>query len=227
MKSLLPETLHDYVLQHSLRQPDILNALHQKTLTLRHSSMMSSPDAAQFLALLAQLIQAKRIIEVGVFTGYTTLALALALPCDGKIIACDISTEFTDVGKPFWQQAGVAGKIDLRIAPALETLDALIHAGQSERVDLIFIDAEKQEYPQYFEKALQLIRPHGLIAIDNPLGVTNAHVCQEDLTPRQQKMIDAIHRFNTQLMQDQRVQISLLPVSQGLTLAVKSAARMS
>ncbi len=223
MKSLLPEKLYDYVLQHSLRQPDILQALYQKTLSLPRAGMMSAPDAAQFLALLAKLIHATRIIEVGVFTGYTTLALALALPQEGKIIACDISREFTDIGQPFWQQAGVADKIDLCIAPALETLDTLIAAGHSNSFDLIFIDADKPNYPAYFEKAFLLTRPNGLIAIDNTLGVTGAYVCQDNLIPRQQKTIDAIKHFNTQLMQDTRVEISLLPISQGLTLAIKKA----
>jgi len=220
-KTFLSKEGYTYLLQHSLRESSILSALREATLQLPEYTMMSAPEEAQLLALLANLIQARRVIEVGVFTGYTTLALAQALPTDGQVIACDISTKFTAIGQPFWKSAGVLSKIDLRIAPALDTLDQLLTEGMAGQFDLIFIDADKENYPHYFERALRLVRTQGLIAIDNTLGITRAKVFDAEVAPQHQAIIQAIRKFNAALFQDHRVFMSMLPVAQGLTLALK------
>jgi predicted O-methyltransferase YrrM len=167
------------------------------------------------MALLVKLIGARRTIEVGVFTGYSALSVALALPEDGRILACDISDEFTRVGKPFWQQAGVAHKIDLQLAPALQTLDACLAHGEQGQYDFAFIDADKISYDGYYERCLQLLRPGGLIAIDNTLwsGRVTAAPDSDDTA--------ALQALNLKLHQDQRIDLSLLPLSDGLTLCRK------
>ncbi len=161
--------LYDYLLSTSLREVEILVKLRQETANLPQGRMQISPEQGQFMALLVQLIGAKKTLEVGVFTGYSSLAVALALPADGKIIAADVSEQFTAIARRYWQAAGVADKIDLRLAPGVETLDALLATGQAETFDFAFIDADKENYDAYYERSLQLVRPGGLIAIDNVL----------------------------------------------------------
>ena len=168
------------------------------------------------MALLVQLLSARKTLEVGVFTGYSALCVALALPEEGKVVACDISEEYTAIARQFWQEAGVADKIDLRIAPALETLDHLLAEGQANSFDFAFIDADKSNYGNYYERSLQLVRPGGLIAIDNVLWSGRVADPQVD-----DNRTAAIRAFNQHLHQDQRVSLSLVPIADGLTLALK------
>ena len=178
--------------------------------------MQIGPDQGQFMALLVELMGARNTLEVGTFTGYSALAMALALPNDGRLVACDVSEEWTAIGRPYWEEAGVADKIDLRLAPALETLDALLAEGLAGTFDFAFIDADKEGYEAYFERALELIRPGGLIALDNTLW--EGKVLDPQVTDVN---TEAIRRINTKLARDERVTLSLLPIGDGLTLARK------
>ncbi|HIK56546.1 MAG TPA: class I SAM-dependent methyltransferase [Synechococcales cyanobacterium M55_K2018_004] len=217
MKTLgLGDRLYDYLLSVSLREPEVLQHLRQETSQLPNAVMQVTPDEAQLLGFLVQLMQARRTLEIGVFTGYSSLAVALALPEDGQMIACDVSEEYTAIARRYWQQAGVAHKIDLRLAPALETLDQLLSEGQAGCFDFALIDADKGNYLNYYERCLQLIRPGGLIAVDNVLwsGRVADPSVQDDATT-------AIRRFNETLYQDERISLSLLPIADGLTLALK------
>ena len=211
----LDDRLYDYVLAHSLREHPAQAALREATRTHRYAGMQISPEQGQFMAMLVKLIGAKRAIEIGVFTGYSALTVALALPDDGTLLACDISDEYTRIGRPFWQQAGVAHKIDLQLAPALTTLDVQIAAGAAGRYDFAFIDADKSGYDAYFERCLILLRPGGLIAIDNVLW--------DGAVARSSKDGDtlALQALNAKLHRDERVDVSLLPIGDGLTLARK------
>lgn len=208
--------LYKYLLSASLREAQILTQLRAETANLQEHSMQIAPEQGQFMALLVRLIGARRCIEVGVFTGYSALATAMVLPDDGYLLACDISEDWTAIARRYWQQAGVAGKIDLHIAPALATLDAQIADGQSETFDMAFIDADKVAYSQYYERCLALLRPGGLVLIDNVLwsgDVARADVNDEDTV--------AIRQFNRFLQADLRVDISMLPLADGLSLARK------
>lgn len=212
----LDNQLYDYLLSASLREPDILRRLREETANHSAAMMQIAPEQGQFMALLVQLLGATKTLELGVFTGYSSLCVALALPPNGKIVACDVSEEFTSVARRYWQEAGVADKIDLRLAPGLETLDGLLEAGQAETFDFAFIDADKGNYQGYYERSLQLIRPGGLIAIDNVLwgGRVADHQVQDNST-------QAIRAFNEKLHHDERVSLSLVPIADGLTLALK------
>jgi predicted O-methyltransferase YrrM len=211
----LDDTLVDYLQAHSLREHPAQVALRHATLEVPHHEMQIAPEQGQFLALLVRLLGARRTIEVGVYTGYSALAVALALPEDGRVLACDISDEYTRVGRPFWQQAGVAHKIDLRLQPALATLDAELALGAQGRYDFAFIDADKTGYDAYYERCLALLRPGGLIAIDNTLwNGSVAYPSQSDETAALQALNDKLHR-------DERIDLSLLPVADGLSLARK------
>jgi predicted O-methyltransferase YrrM len=179
--------------------------------------MQISPEQGQFMALLVKLIGAKKTLEIGVFTGYSSLVVALALPADGKIVACDVSEEYTNIARRYWQQAGVEDKIDLHIAPALETLDHLLAAGEAGTFDFAFIDADKGNYENYYERSLQLIRPGGLIAIDNVLW--SGKVADTEIQDNQTNKIRAVNR---KLHQDSRITLSLVPIADGLTLAMKN-----
>ncbi len=212
----LGENLYNYLLAVSLREPEILTQLRQSTANHPMGQMQIAPEQGQFMALLVQLIGAKKTLEIGVFTGYSSLAVALALPDDGKIIACDVSEEYTSMALHYWQLAGVADKIDLRIAPALETLDDLINQGESGSFDFAFIDADKSNYDNYYERALKLVRKGGLIAIDNVLWsgrVANSEI-QDNRTQK-------IRDLNQKLHTDNRINLSLVPIADGLTLAMK------
>jgi len=212
----LEETLADYIQSISLREPDILRQLWEETAKLSMAQMQISPEQGQFMALLVQLMGATKTLDIGVFTGYSALAVALALPIDGKVIACDISEEYTAIAKDFWAKAGVSEKIDLRIAPALETLEKLITDGETESFDLAFIDADKRNYENYYERALTLLRPGGLILIDNVLW--SGKVTDPTITDKQTQ---AIREFNQKLHQDSRISLSLIAIADGLTLALK------
>jgi caffeoyl-CoA O-methyltransferase len=213
---VLNDALYEYLLSVSLREPDVLCRLREETAKMPQHNMQISPEQGQFIALLVELTGARKCLEVGTFTGYSTLSLALALPEDGQIVACDISEEFTSRAKPYWQKAGVAGKIDLRLGPALETLDALIADGESGAFDFAFIDADKVNYQGYFQRALDLIRRGGLILVDNVLwsgAVVDPARDDEDT--------EAIRAFNQACADDPRISLSLVPIGDGLTLARK------
>lgn len=211
----LDDTLYQYLLNVSLREHPVLAELRAVTRKHPLARMQISPEQGQFMALLIKLTGARRTIEIGVFTGYSALAVALALPHDGTIVACDVSKEFTDVGRSHWKKAGVAGKIDLRLAPAVDTLDKLIVEGQSGRFDFAFIDADKTSYDAYYERCLALLRQGGLIAIDNVLwGGRVARPAEDDDTA-------AIQALNRKLQSDARVDLSMLPIGDGLTLVRK------
>jgi predicted O-methyltransferase YrrM len=212
----LTEQLYDYMLAVSLREPKLLERLRHETAQLPRAQMQISPEQGQFMALLIKLIGAKRALEVGVFTGYSSLCVALALPEDGQLITCDSSKEWTSIAQRYWQEAGIAKKIDLRLAPAAETLEKLIEDGQSNSFDFAFIDADKKSYNEYYEYCLQLIRPEGLIAIDNVLR--HGMVVDDAIQDENTKVIRAL---NKKLHKDSRVDISLVPIADGLTLVRK------
>jgi caffeoyl-CoA O-methyltransferase len=211
----LDDTLYQYLLAHSVREHPAQVGLREATRGHPHAGMQISPDQGQFMALLVKLIGARRTIEIGVFTGYSALSVALALPADGRVLACDISDEYTRIGRPFWEQAGVAHKIDLRLAPALATLDAQLAAGGAGRFDFAFIDADKTNYDAYYERCLLFLRSGGLIAIDNTLwGGSVAR-------PADSADTAAIQALNDKLHADERIDLSLLAIGDGLTLARK------
>lgn len=212
----LTDELYDYLLSVSLREHDLLKQLRQETAQHPMGQMQISPDQGQLMGFLAQLIGAKKALEIGVFTGYSTLAVALAMPDHGTILACDVSEDYTAIAKRYWQQAGVAHKIDLRIAPALETLDQLLADGQANSFDFAFIDADKSSYDDYYERSLQLIRPGGLIVIDNVLW--SGQVADASDT---RKRTQALRTLNAKIYQDARVSLSMLPVADGVTLVMK------
>ena len=214
----LDDRLYDYVLDASLREHPALADLREATRKHPHAGMQISPEQGQLLALLVKLIGARRTIEVGVFTGYSALAVALALPDNGRVLACDVSDEYTRIGKPYWERAGVTDKIDLVLEPALTTLDARLAAGEAGRYDFAFIDADKTNYDGYYERCLRLLRSGGLIAIDNTLW--SGRVAQE-VDPAKDPDTAALQALNIKLRDDSRVDISLLPIGDGLTLARK------
>ena len=213
----LDDTLYDYVVDHWRREHPAQAALRAATREHPHATMQISPEQGQFMALLVKLMAARNAIEIGVFTGYSSLAVALALPADGRLLACDISDEYTRVGRPFWEAAGVAHKIDLRLAPARATLDAELKAGAAGRYDFAFIDADKAGYDVYYERCLELLRPGGLIAIDNVLwnGLVARPAAADDVDTA------ALKALNDKLHGDARIDLALLPIDDGLTLARK------
>ncbi|XHX77026.1 MAG: class I SAM-dependent methyltransferase [Stenomitos frigidus ULC029] len=212
----LDDQLYSYLQSVSLREPAILTQLRQETAQQSMSQMQIAPEQGQFMALLVQLMGAKKTLEVGVFTGYSSLVVALALPPDGKVVACDVSEEYTSIARRYWQQAGVADKIDLHLAPALETLDRLLAAGQAGTFDFAFIDADKSNYDGYYERSLQLVRSGGLVAIDNVLW--SGRVADPQV---QDNRTNSIRAFNQKVHKDARVSLSLVPIGDGLTLARK------
>jgi len=212
----LTEETYQYLLSVSSRESEVLRRLREETAALPNAQMQISPDQGQFMALLVQMLRAKKTLEVGVFTGYSSLAVALALPADGRVVACDVNEEWTSIARRYWKDAGVAGKIDLRLAPASETLKSLLAAGGAGTFDFAFIDADKSNYDTYFELSLELLRVGGLIAIDNVLWSGRA------ADPKNQEPDTiAIRALNTKLHRDQRVTLSMVPIADGLTLALK------
>ncbi len=208
--------LADYVRGASLRESEILRRLREETAAHPRASMQISPEQGQFMALLIHMLRARRTLEIGVFTGYSALTVALALPEDGRLIACDVSEEYTSVARRYWREAGVERKIDLRLRPALQTLDDLIALGQAGSFDFAFIDADKENYENYYERCLTLLRPGGLIAVDNVLWSGRViDPADQDADTR------AIRAFNKKVKSDERVWLSLLPIRDGLTLACK------
>lgn len=210
------ENINRYISDHLAPEHPVLQELHKKTATMEGAGMQISHEQAQFMSVLLKSIRAKHTIEVGVFTGYSTLITALALPLDGRIIACDISAEWTDIAKPFWAAAGVADKIDLRLAPATQTLSELIQGGGAGQYDFAFIDADKTGYDDYYELVLELLRPGGLIALDNCLwGGAVLDQSDKDADTK------AIRKLNDKISQDRRVQGYLAPVGDGVYLVTK------
>lgn len=211
----LDDHLYDYLLAHSLREHPEQAALRAATASHPHGGMQISPEQGQFMQLLVKLIGACRTIEIGTFTGYSALTVALALPEDGKLLACDISDEYTSIGKPYWQRAGVAKKIELVLARATKTLDARIATGEAGSYDFAFIDADKASYDAYYERCLQLVRAGGLIAFDNVLwsGAVANPAVDEDTR--------ALQALNDKLHGDDRIDMAMLPIGDGLTLARK------
>jgi len=212
----LTDSLYQYMNDVSLREAPVLRALREETAVLTERSMQISPEQGQFMALLIRLSGARRCLEIGVFTGYSSLATALALPEDGRIVACDVSEEWTSVARRYWQAAGVAHKIELHLAPATATLDGLLARGQAGTFDFAFIDADKASYLAYYERTLALLRVGGLVLVDNTLWsgkVADMEVNDDDTV--------SMRHFNEVLHRDERVDLSLLPVGDGLTLARK------
>ncbi|MGB5593962.1 MAG: class I SAM-dependent methyltransferase [Crocosphaera sp.] len=212
----LDSNLYQYFQQVSVREAEVLKQLRQETEKHPMARMQIAPEQGQFMALLVQLMGAKKTLDIGVFTGYSALVVALALPTDGQVIACDIDEETTKIAQEFWEKAAVNHKIELRLAPALETLDKLIAEGQSNTFDFAFIDADKSNYDNYYEKALWLVKPGGLIAIDNVLW--GGKVADSEIKDNRTQKIRA---FNEKLHQDPRISLTLLPIADGLTLALK------
>jgi len=217
----LTDSLYEYLLSVSLREPELLRQLRGETAAYPEARMQIAPEQGQLMALLVRLMGARRCLEVGVFTGYSSLAIALALPDGGSIVACDVSEHWTAVARRYWDAAGVAHKIDLRLAPALETLERLLAGGEAGSFDFAFLDADKENYPQYYERLLELVRPGGLIVADNTLWSGRV----ADLANDEVSTV-ALRRFNEQLHRDERVDLSLVPVGDGLTLARKRDARL-
>jgi predicted O-methyltransferase YrrM len=211
----LDDKLFDYVVAHSVREHPAQAALREATRNHPHAGMQISPDQGQLMALLVRLLGARRTIEIGVFTGYSALCVALALPENGRVLACDINDEYVGVGRPHWQAAGVAHKIDVVLGPALQTLDARLAAGEAGQYDFAFIDADKTGYDAYYERCLQLLRAGGLIAIDNVLW--SGAVAQ----PARDADTAALQALNDKLHADARVDLAMVAISDGITLARK------
>jgi len=207
----LPEKIARYIQAHGVREPGVLRELRAATASVPNSGMQIGADQGQFMAILVKLAGAKRCLEIGTYTGYSALAVALALPKDGSIVCCDVSEEWTAVGKPFWKKAGVEKKIDLRIGPALQTLKKL-----KGPFDFVFIDADKENYLNYYERCLELLRRGGLIVVDNVLW--SGEVANEDA---KDELTLALRKFNDRLHQDERVDLAVLSIGDGVTLALK------
>jgi len=213
---LIPDSLGEYIESTWVRESDVLKELRAETAPRENAGMQIAADQGQFMAFLVKALGVKRYLEVGVFTGYSSTVVAQAMPADGRVVACDISEEFTAVAQSFWQKAGVADKIELRLGPAVETLDAMIAEGQSGSFDFAFIDADKPNYLAYYERALSLIRTGGVIAIDNVLWdgrVADKSVLDEHTV--------AIRQVNEHLHRDERIDLALVPIGDGVTLARK------
>ena len=212
----LDDALYQYLLDVSLRETPLLKRLRDETQALPMARWQVAPEQGQFLALLVKLTGARRLLEVGTFTGYSALCMAAALPADGSLICCDIPGDYNAIARGYWQEAGLAGRIDLRLAPALETLAGLERQGQGGQYDLVFIDADKANYPAYLEHALQLLRVGGLAVFDNTLW--SGRVLEANPESADTRAIQALNRA---LKDDVRVDLSLLPLGDGLTLCRK------
>lgn len=214
----LDDRLYDYLLEASLREPGILAELRSETARLAEANMQIAPEQGQFMALLAHITGARRYLEIGTFTGYSALAVALALPEDGEVVACDISEKWTAVARIYWERAGVAGRIRLELRPALDTLRALIAEGREGSFDMAFIDADKTGYIDYYEHCLILLRAGGLVLVDNTLWSGN--VADPD---KRDPDTEAIRAFNLHVRDDARVDLALVPIGDGLTIIRKKS----
>ena len=214
----MTDALYDYFLGVSLREPAVLARLRDATLAHPEASMQISPEQGQFMRFLIRLMEAKRAIEIGTFTGYSALSVALAMPDDGYLVACERREEFTKIGQPFWREAGVADRIDLRIGKAVGTLEAMLEAGEGDTYDFAFIDGDKKNYVNYYDLCLQLVRIGGVIAIDNALW--SGRLTDETLDD---PATTAIRTLNESIRDDDRVDMSLLPIGDGLMLARRIA----
>lgn len=212
----LSDELYAYLFETSVREPDILRRLREETARDSMARMQIAPEQGQLMQLLIRLMGVRRYLEVGVFTGYSSLAVALALPADGRILACDVSEKWTLLARQYWAEAGVAGKIELRLAPALNTLDGLIAAGSAGSFDFAFIDADKTSYTAYYERALTLIRVGGIVAVDNTLW--EGRVADPNARDADTR---AIRDFNRHVRDDKRVHLCMVPIGDGLSLALK------
>lgn len=210
------DSVYDYLLKVSLREDDVLDALREETMAMPQSNMQISPEQGQFMQLLLQLMGARRAIEVGTFTGYSSICIARGLGVDGKLVCCDTSREFTSKAEEYWQKAGLADRIELRLGPADETLQKMIDTGEAGSFDFVFIDADKKGYPTYFEQAMKLLRPGGLIGVDNTLWYGRVADPAND-----ESNTEEIRQFNASLTDDERIDLSLVPIGDGLTLARK------
>jgi len=215
----IDDRVYDYLLSVSLKESDLLKQLRAETAAIEFSEMQIAPEQGQFMALLVKLMGARRALEIGTFTGYSSISIASALPQGGELVCCDDSDEWTLMAKKYWQQAGLEDRIDFRLGDAARTLQALVDEGQAGTFDFIFIDADKQNYPLYYELSLNLLRTGGLMAVDNTLWSGDV-ADPENMEPGTR----AIRRFNEMLKQDERVEISLVPIGDGLTLVHKSDA---
>ena len=212
--AFIADAVYGYLVDNWLREPAVLERLREETAPMEQAGMQISPEQGQFMAFLVRLLGVRRYLEVGVFTGYSSIAVGLAMPPDGRIVACDVSEDFTAIARRYWAEAGLGTRIDLRLAPATETLSSLIETG--ERFDMMFIDADKPNYLAYYEAGLELVRPGGLIAIDNVLwGGSVADPARKDADTT------AIKRLNAKIHKDERVSMCLVPISDGVTLALK------
>jgi caffeoyl-CoA O-methyltransferase len=212
----IDDRVYDYLLSVSLKEPDLLRQLREETAGIEFSEMQIAPEQGQFMALLVKLTGAKRALEIGTFTGYSSICIANALAGDGELVCCDDSAEWTAIAKKYWQLTGLQDRIDFRLGDARETLQAFIDAGQTESFDFIFIDADKQNYPLYYEQSFKLLRKGGIMAVDNTLW--SGDVADPANTEPGTR---AIRRFNDMVRQDARVEISLVPIGDGLTLIYK------
>ena len=212
----LSDDLHEYLLSVSLRESEMMTRLRKDMAEHPESQMQIAPEQAQFFQFLVRLIGARRSLEIGVFTGYSALAVAEVLPPNGTLVACDVNEEYTDVARRYWREAGVEERIDLRIAPAEETLSELLDNGQAGTFDFVFIDADKESYDTYYEQSLQLLRPGGVLALDNMFrGGQVTEPAPDD------ESIQAIRRLNEKLHGDERIDLTVLPLADGVTLAMK------
>jgi predicted O-methyltransferase YrrM len=217
--------LNEYVLAHSLRDTDLLRRLREETNRDPMNIMQIPPEQGQFMALMLKAIGAKRAIEIGVYTGYSTLSVALALPNDGYVLACDIEEKWTNIGKKYWAEAGVAHKIDLRLAPAADTLNAALQRGEGGTYDFVFVDADKGGYDTYYELGLKLLKPNGLMTLDNMLffgSVVDSNVLEPERLARiGEPTIQSLRDLNKKIHHDERVDMVLLPIADGITLVRK------
>jgi predicted O-methyltransferase YrrM len=210
----LPDEVQDYVLRWGLHEPEILARLRAETASHPRAQMQIAPEQGEILAMLVELLDARRCLEIGTFTGYSSLAVALALPEDGRIVCCDVSEEYTSVARRYWAEAGVAHKVDLRLGPAVETLDTLLAEGAEGTFDLAFIDADKPSYPAYWERCLELVRSGGLVVLDNVLW--GGAVADESATD---PSTVTMRRVNEAIASDPRVRHLMLAIADGMTIA--------
>lgn len=212
----LTEELYDYLLDVSLRETDVARRLREETGKLEEARMQISPEQGQFMALLVESLRVRTILELGTFTGYSSLVMALALPDEGRIVTCDVAEDWTTIARRYWEEAGVDHKIDLRMGPGVDSLEALLAEDRREYFDFAFLDADKASLDTYYELGLELVRVGGLIAVDNTLwhgSVIDPEVVDDDT--------EAIRALNAKLKDDERISLSLVPIGDGLTLALK------